>query len=105
MKTASKHDLENVEGEELQRLEKYLRPTSVGMVRLTPGEWLYPGGFRYSVDKIYNFPWRNHDVVLMGLPKTGTTWMQEILWTMRNNPNLDHADGNLPILTRVPIIE
>lgn len=49
--------------------------------------------------------WKEEDVVVAGFLKTGTTWLQEILWTMRNNPNLDHPLANTPILDRVPIIE
>lgn len=37
--------------------------------------------------------------------KVGTTWTQEIIWTMKYNPNLDHPDQGLPILERSPFID
>lgn len=48
---------------------------------------------------------KTSDVVVMTWPKCGTTWMQEILWTMRNNPDLTCLDSGKPINVRVPFLE
>lgn len=45
------------------------------------------------------------DIVIMTYPKCGTTWTQEIIWTLLKNPNLDNSDANLPIFVRSPFIE
>ncbi|XP_069182590.1 sulfotransferase 1A1-like isoform X2 [Procambarus clarkii] len=41
----------------------------------------------------------------MTWPKCGTTWMQEIVWTMRNNPNLDHPLASLSVMARSPFLD
>ncbi|MPC22910.1 Sulfotransferase 1C4 [Portunus trituberculatus] len=37
---------------------------------------------------------RSDDVMVMTFPKCGTTWMQEIVWTMLHNPNLDNSEAD-----------
>ncbi|MCL4134964.1 UNVERIFIED_CONTAM: hypothetical protein GTU68_050422 [Idotea baltica] len=37
--------------------------------------------------------------------KSGTTWTQEIIWTLRNNPNLDNPLATAPINLRSPAFE
>ncbi|KAG7153810.1 Luciferin sulfotransferase-like 1 [Homarus americanus] len=49
--------------------------------------------------------WRMGDVVVMTWPKCGTTWMQEIIWTMRNNPDLNNPLADMSITSRVPFID
>ncbi|KAF2358800.1 Sulfotransferase domain [Trinorchestia longiramus] len=46
-----------------------------------------------------------NDVVVMTMPKSGTTWTQELVWTMRKNPNLDNPEGDQPLHIRAPILE
>ncbi|XP_045592359.2 sulfotransferase 1A1 [Procambarus clarkii] len=42
----------------------------------------------------------------MGMPKSGTTWMLEILWTMLHNPDLNNPQGvDELIYIRAPHIE
>lgn len=48
---------------------------------------------------------RASDVLVMTYPKCGTTWTQEIVWTMRNNPDLNHPKTCVPINDRSPFIE
>lgn len=109
MVTESGHVLVKIKGDELARLEKNFKGSYNGkyngLVRVTPGDWLYPGAFKYYTSKLYNFKWKSTDVLVAGFLKCGTTWLQEIVWTMRNNPNLDNEDANSPILSRVPIID
>ncbi|XP_063586868.1 uncharacterized protein LOC134764220 [Penaeus indicus] len=89
---------------ELERLGRHFTPGGRAAAP-APGHWLFPGAFAEAADKVYNFKWKEEDVVVTGFLKTGTTWLQEILWTKRNNPNLDRPLANRPILDRVPIIE
>ncbi|XP_068210726.1 sulfotransferase 1C4-like isoform X2 [Palaemon carinicauda] len=48
---------------------------------------------------------KSTDVFVMTYPKCGTTWTQEIVWTMRNNPNLDNPAGKKFIFVRSPFLE
>ncbi|XP_069181884.1 sulfotransferase 1E1-like [Procambarus clarkii] len=75
-----------------------------GMVRLRPGGWLYPTLFTKYTDDIYNYKFTEGDVLVMGMPRSGTTWMLELVWTMLHNPDLNQR-GNLPIFIRAPHIQ
>ncbi|RXG54052.1 Sulfotransferase 1A4, partial [Armadillidium vulgare] len=45
------------------------------------------------------------DVVVVTFPKCGTTWTQEIVWTILKNKNLDNPNASLPVNIRCPFIE
>lgn len=105
MKLQSGHEVVPLEGAEKEKQQKDFQGYKESLIRLMPGRWLLPTGFQNFADRIYNFQHKKSDVVVMTWPKCGTTWTQEIVWTMMNSPNLDHPDSNLPILTRSPFIE
>ncbi|KAK7076217.1 Sulfotransferase (sult) [Halocaridina rubra] len=105
-KTCSGHEVVPLEGEELARQEKdFTGYVDLGMVRFQPGRWLFPSSFTRFADKIYNFKVKPNDVYIVTWPKCGTTWTQEIVWTMRNNPNLDNPLAKAPVNARVPFLE
>jgi len=56
-------------------------------------------------EEIKNFQLEDGDVVVMSFPKSGTTWAQEIIWTMINNRNLDSPLADLSFLIKSPQIE
>ncbi|KAK3894513.1 hypothetical protein Pcinc_001766 [Petrolisthes cinctipes] len=64
-----------------------------GLVRILPDGWLYPATTPRFFNRIQSFKFRPDDVIVMTFPKSGTTWMQEILWTMLFNPNLDNPQA------------
>ncbi|XP_045124442.1 sulfotransferase 1A1-like [Portunus trituberculatus] len=105
MDTASGHKMVRLEGEDLARQERDFKGYTEGMVRLTPGRWLFPAPFEKYADKYYKFELKPNDVVLLTYPKCGTTWLQEVVWTMRNNPDLDNPMANMPVNARVPFLE
>ncbi|XP_063587053.1 sulfotransferase 1C4-like [Penaeus indicus] len=105
MKLASGHEVTPLEGEELARQERDWTGYTEGMVRLHPGSWVFPAPFTDYANKIYNFEVKPSDVMVVTWPKCGTTWVQEVVWTMRNNPNLDHPQAALPVNARVPFLE
>ncbi|XP_047472298.1 sulfotransferase 1E1-like [Penaeus chinensis] len=105
MKLASGHEAAILEGEERERMNNDWQGFFKGLVRLTPGRWLLPAPYLNFGDKYYSFQFKPSDVVVMTYSKSGTTWMQEIVWTMRNNPELDHPMTNTHIFARSPFLE
>ncbi|CAL4101102.1 unnamed protein product [Meganyctiphanes norvegica] len=107
MKTLSGHTITRYEGEELETFKKEF-PCDLqhnGFIRLKPGNWTVPTHFDKFADEIYQFKFRENDTVVCSCPKAGTTWVQEIIWTMKNNPNLDNPDAKLSQGHRLPYFE
>ncbi|XP_071550992.1 sulfotransferase 1E1-like [Panulirus ornatus] len=102
---ASGHTAEAMQGEELERQERDFKGYTNGLVRLNPGGWVLPSAYTKFADRLYRFEFRESDVVVMTWPKCGTTWMQEIVWTMRNNPDLDNPQAMVPTHNRVPFMD
>ncbi|XP_069184515.1 uncharacterized protein [Procambarus clarkii] len=103
-KLASGQEVEDMSEEWLARMEHEQTLYNKGMVRLGPGGWLYPTLFTKYADDIYNYKFTEGDVLVMGMPRSGTTWMLELVWTMLHNPDLNQR-GNLPIFIRAPHID
>lgn len=89
-----------MDDEGIQRLRKRQNLYKNGLVRLMPEGWLYPASSASFLDKLQTFEFRSDDVLVMTFPKSGTTWMQEILWTMLHNPNLDNPIASKALLLR-----
>ncbi|XP_029198230.2 sulfotransferase family cytosolic 1B member 1-like [Acropora millepora] len=82
----------------------------------TDGEWTSPSSFALNGipiprmftpdpaalhDYVVNFQTRLDDVFIVSYPKSGTTWMQEILWQLYNNGEVSKRK----IFERVPMLE
>lgn len=50
--------------------------------------------FSYShlAEAYYTFEFRSNDIVLLSFVKSGSVWMKEILWNMKNLDDLHLAD-------------
>ncbi|XP_037773245.1 sulfotransferase 1C4-like [Penaeus monodon] len=105
MRLASGHVAVQLHDKELTKIQKDFKGFGKGLVRLTPGGWLFPAPYTKFADKVYNTKFRASDVVIMTYPKCGTTWTQEVVWTMRNNPNLDHPKAGIPVKARSPFVD
>ncbi|XP_077977523.1 sulfotransferase 1C2-like [Glandiceps talaboti] len=53
---------------------------------------------------IKTFEVREDDIFIITYPKSGTTWMQQILYLILNSESMDKAQ-NLPMTKRVPFLE
>ncbi|XP_018007023.1 sulfotransferase 1C4 [Hyalella azteca] len=96
---------EELPGALMQRYVQDFTGTMGPMLRIEPSGTIVTHDYKHFIDEIYNFKFRPDDVLVMTYPKCGTTWCQEIVWNMRNNPNLDHPNPEEPLLSRSPFIE
>lgn len=46
---------------------------------------ILPNAYPKWADKITNFKVRTEDTYVLGFPKTGTTWLENIVWLLKNN--------------------
>ncbi|XP_068712547.1 sulfotransferase 1B1-like [Montipora foliosa] len=89
---------------------------SFPVYQLREGDWTSPSTFAIEGipipaffatepaalhDYIVNFQTRSDDVFVVSYPKSGTTWMQEILWQLYNNGEVSSSK----IFERVPMLE
>ncbi|XP_068230861.1 sulfotransferase 1C4-like [Palaemon carinicauda] len=105
MRLTSGHLATKLQGEEAEEQQRKWRGITCGLVRLQPHGWLYPADYLLFADKIYDFKFESDDLLVMTWPKCGTTWMQEITWTMRNNPDINNPEQNKAINLRIPFME
>ncbi|XP_018012586.1 sulfotransferase 1A1-like isoform X1 [Hyalella azteca] len=94
-----------VTGEEAEDLLKNFPGYVDGLVRAGPSRCLLPTAYNRFAEEYINFKFRSSDVVIVTYAKCGTTWMQEILWTMCHNPDLDNPDADLDLSIRSPFLE
>ncbi|KAF2352256.1 Alkyl hydroperoxide reductase subunit C/ Thiol specific antioxidant [Trinorchestia longiramus] len=76
-----------------------------GAHTLQPGGWYFPTAQKTYFQQLKDFQFEENDVLIMTMPKSGTTWTQELVWTMKKNPNLDNPAASIPLHIRSPILE
>ncbi|ROT72566.1 estrogen sulfotransferase [Penaeus vannamei] len=102
MSTAFPHSLEPLEAATQAEVEKRFLGCRFGLVRVKETGFLMPAHYAKYAEKYYNFRFLEDDVVVMTHPKCGTTWMQEIVWTMRSGLDFDTP---LELGVRSPFLE
>lgn len=101
---ASGHVAVPLETEDMNRIYRNFPTFTDGASRLYPGRWLLLTGFKDVADRIYNFKIRESDVVVATFPKSGTTWSQEVVWSMLHDPDLKDVPRS-PLMDRPPYLE
>ncbi|KAA0191611.1 hypothetical protein HAZT_HAZT006505 [Hyalella azteca] len=107
-KIASGHTVHEVDCATKEKIDKLLTGPWADVVLLRPHNWVVLRRFLQIHEKVYNFKawgFRPDDIVVMTYPKCGTTWSQEIVWNMRNNPDLDNPDADDALFIRSPYLE
>lgn len=65
---------------------------------------ILPKRYRDISEQVRKLKIRSDDVFLCSLPRTGSTWMQEILWLLVNDLDYEKA-GKIDHLLRTPTLE
>ncbi|KAF2368085.1 Sulfotransferase domain [Trinorchestia longiramus] len=95
----------SITGEEAKDLQENFLGYKDGLLRAGPSKCVLPQAYTRYAERYLNFQFRKSDVVVATYPKCGTTWAQEIIWTMIHNPDLDNPDANLHRSVRSPFLE
>jgi len=56
---------------------------------------ILPQKYRDISEKVKNLKIRDDDVFLCSFPRTGSTWMQEILWLLGNDLDFEKAESTI----------
>ena len=56
---------------------------------------ILPQKYRDISEKVKNLKIRDDDVFLCSFPRTGSTWMQEILWLLGNDLDFEKAQSTI----------
>ncbi|KAK9503871.1 hypothetical protein O3M35_010337 [Rhynocoris fuscipes] len=87
-----------------KELLKSFKGQKVGFVEVGPKKWLLPHEYTYHAENYYNFELRNDDIWIVTYPRSGTTWMQELLWLVNNDLDYESA-ATVPLNERFPFFE
>ncbi|KAB7503634.1 hypothetical protein Anas_10579, partial [Armadillidium nasatum] len=102
MSLKSGHRIVPVVFEEAEKQYQHFRAFRSGTIRLDPDGWFFTTPFIAFADKYYDFKFKPSDVLIMTYPKSGSSWTQEIVWTMLHNPNLSNPKATLRVQERIP---
>lgn len=76
-----------------QELKSKFLSLRQGLVAVGPSRHLLPPHCVAFTKKYREFRFRESDVVIATFPRCGTTWTQEIVWTMRNGLDFNTASN------------
>ncbi|KAL7631163.1 UNVERIFIED_CONTAM: hypothetical protein RMT77_018536 [Armadillidium vulgare] len=101
----SGHTYEEIDEEELEYMKARNVVFSEGGIKMHPGDYYIPKTFLKYAERYYNFEIKPTDIFLSSFFKSGTIWLQEIVWHLIHNPNLDNPDADISIDIRCPFLE
>ena len=79
-------------------------PHQNGIVQVGREKWIMPEKYSEFAETIYNFEARPDDVFICTLPRSGTTWTQEMIWLICNDLDYEKAKS-IPLIQRFPYLE
>ncbi|KAL4719856.1 hypothetical protein ACJJTC_011244 [Scirpophaga incertulas] len=98
-------EVKEFEPEEMEEVYKrFVKAPPDTYVRVGPKGYVLFKGFLNDAPKIYNFSLRPDDIWVVTFPKSGTTWVQELVWMVANDCDYEGSDKT-PLTTRYPFLE
>ncbi|MPD00807.1 Sulfotransferase 4A1 [Portunus trituberculatus] len=103
-KTMSDEYVQHLSEEEQQELKSKFLGFRQGLVAVGTCHHLLPPHCVAFTKKYREFRFCESDVVIATFPRSGTTWTQEIVWTMRNGLDFNMA-STVSLDVRSPFLE
>ncbi|KAJ8939807.1 hypothetical protein NQ318_012807 [Aromia moschata] len=98
------YNITKVDDEVNRDLLRYFTGERTGFVQVGPKKWFFPSGYEREALNYYNFEVRPDDVFVVTFPRSGTTWVQEMVWLLANDLNYQKA-AEIPLVYRFPFLE
>ncbi|SPP75763.1 sulfotransferase 1C4 [Drosophila guanche] len=98
------HEIRDVEESTNAELLEYFKGERTGFVQVGGEGYFFPVKFKDEADKYYNFEARPNDVWIVTVPRSGTTWTQELIWLLANGLDFEQAQRR-PLTERFPFFE
>ncbi|XP_039754206.1 sulfotransferase 1 family member D1-like isoform X1 [Pararge aegeria] len=98
------YEIKNVTEEEDKLAKKYYKGYIRPFIRVGPHGYFWMAGYGDHAADIYNLDVRPDDIWVVAFSRSGTTWLQELLWLLENNLDYDGA-AKTPLTKRYAFIE
>ncbi|KAF9418523.1 hypothetical protein HW555_004672 [Spodoptera exigua] len=85
------YEIKDVTEEEDKIIKKYYKEYKRPFIRIGPHGYILNAGYRDYASEIYNFEVRPDDVWVTTFSRSGTTWLQELVWLVANNLDFETA--------------
>lgn len=73
-------------------------------MQVGPEGYFFPHKYKAEAEHYYNFEARPDDVWIATVPRSGTTWTQELIWLLANKLDFEQAQKR-PLTERFPFFE
>lgn len=98
------YSVRKIKGVTHSKIVSDFRALTDGLIQVGPEKYIISPAYENWAEQIYNFEARQDDVWICTLPRTGTTWTQEMIWLICNNLDYETAK-KVPQSVRFPFLE
>lgn len=98
------HEIKNVTDEEDKIIKNYYKDFVRPFIRVGPAGYISMAGYGDHAADIYNLEVRPDDIWVTSYSRSGTTWLQELVWLVMNNLDFETA-RSIPSTKRYAYIE
>lgn len=96
--------ISNVDEATEERVMQHFKGPLAGLLQIGPEKFIMSKFYAENADKVYNFEARTEDVYISTFPRSGTTWVSEMMWLLFNDLNYEAAKATRHDL-RIPFLE